>query len=301
MATYPLTGTGVPPAAPAVPAAPSASAGLVPAEPRVQEIRDYGHSNLFYWWPVWVSAFVMAALTYADGHVMVVVPQGSQVEIDQVLPGEKQPRDVVVTPPGKPLPPLPGAKEGENSPGLRVAANNNLGVAFIGVMLFVVVVSNYVFRGLVSVIVLSFLIIIWLTLFLFGWWDPLLAWLGGLDIRMNAEGYLAIGIPLFIIWAFTTFIYDHYTYMIVNHGQVRIRESIGDGEIAVDSSGLLLDKKRNDVFRHWLLGLGAGDLHIRTSGPANLDFQLANVLFVGPRLRRIQDMLRQKDVDTAGS
>lgn len=292
---YPVSST------PASPSAPAAPAGAIPARPRVQEIRVYGHSNLFYWWPVWVTAFIMAGLTYADGHVMVVVPPGSQVETDRVLPGEKQPRDVVVTPPGKPLPPLPGAKEGENSPGLRVAANNNLGVAFVGVLLFVIVVSNYVFRGLVSVIVLALIAIAGLVISLLGAWDPILIWLGGLDIRMNAEGYLAIGIPLLAIWLFTTFIYDHYTYMIVNHGQVRIRESIGDGEIAVDSSGLLLDKKRNDVFRHWLLGLGAGDLHIRTGGPGNLDFQLPNVLFIGPKLWRIQDMLRQKDVDTAGS
>jgi hypothetical protein len=115
---------------------------------------------------------------------------------------------------------------------------------------------------------------------------------------MNAEGYLAISIPLCVIWLFTTFIYDHYTYMIVNQGQIRIRESIGDGEIAVDSSGILLDKKRNDVFRHWLLGLGSGDLHVKTAGPSNIDFQLSNVLFIGTKLSRIQDMLREKEVDT---
>jgi hypothetical protein len=115
---------------------------------------------------------------------------------------------------------------------------------------------------------------------------------------MNAEGYLAIAIPLCIIWIFTTFIYDHYTYIVVTRGQVRIRESIGDGEMAVDSSGLLLDKKRNDIFRHWLLGMGAGDLHIKTGGPANIDFQLPNVLLIGLKLNRIQDLLREKEVET---
>jgi hypothetical protein len=64
----------------------------------------------------------------------------------------------------------------------------------------------------------------------------------------------------------------------------------------VDSSGLLFDKKRNDIFRHWLLGLGAGDLHVKTSSPSNLDFELPNVLLIGTKLRRIQDLLREKEV-----
>jgi hypothetical protein len=27
----------------------------------------YGHSNLFYWWPVWLVCFVLAGVTYAGG------------------------------------------------------------------------------------------------------------------------------------------------------------------------------------------------------------------------------------------
>jgi len=290
----------------AIPVAPSAP--VAPAEhtvtsvetvPLDREIRVYGHSNMFYWWPVWVAGFLMAALTYMDGHVMAVVPQGTQVETGQIMPGDQQPRDVLVAPAGQTVPPLPGAKSGELTPHLRVAANNNYGVVFVGILLLVVVVSNYLFRGLVSVIVVASLAVIGLLFALLGWWDPILAWLGGLDIRMNAEGYLAIAIPLCLIWFFTVFIYDHYTYIIVTQGQVRIRQAIGDGELAVDSSGLLLDKKRNDLFRHWLFGLGSGDLHIRTGGPSNIDFELFNVLFIGAKLRRIQDLLREKAVEQA--
>ena len=92
--------------------------------------------------------------------------------------------------------------------------------------------------------------------------------------------------------------YDHYTYMIVSRGQVRIRKEIGDGEIAVDATGLLLEKKRDDLFRHWLIGLGSGDLHVKTRSPASLDFELNNVLFIGSKLARIQNMLREKEVST---
>jgi hypothetical protein len=91
-------------------------------------------------------------------------------------------------------------------------------------------------------------------------------------------------------------VYDRYTYLIVGRGQVRIRKEIGDGETAVDATGLLLEKKRDDFFRHWLLGFGSGDLHVRTSAPSNLDFELPNVLFIGWKLARIQNMLREKEV-----
>jgi hypothetical protein len=127
-------------------------------------------------------------------------------------------------------------------------------------------------------------------------WDSILQWLGGLDVRMNAGGYLALAIPLAAIWIFTFFIYDRYTYLIVTPGQVTIRQAIGDGEVAVDTSSLMLEKKRNDFFRHWLLGFGAGDLHVKTGGAANLDLELSNVLLVGRKVALIQDKLREKQV-----
>ena len=120
-----------------------------------------------------------------------------------------------------------------------------------------------------------------------GWWDDVFAWLGGLDMRMNAGGYLAIAIPLLVIWLFSTFVYDHYTYLIVSRGQVRIRQEIGDGEVAVDASGLLLEKKRDDIFRHWLLGLGSGDLHVKTGTP------------VEPRLRTAERALHRVEAGAA--
>jgi hypothetical protein len=283
------------PAVPTVPAAPPGTAENDPAA-GIEEIRVFGHNNLFYWWPVWVLGFLFAALTYLDGHVMAVVPAGTQVEQGAVVPGtDSRPRDVLVAPPGQTVP-AGNVKSGDPSPHLRVAANNNYGVVFVGAILFVVIATNLTLRGMASIIAIAFLIILVLFLWVMNWWDPVLRWLGGLDVRMNAGGYLAVAVPLLAIWAFSTFVYDHYTYLIVSRGQVRIRQAIGEGEIAVDASGLLLEKQRNDVFRHWLLGLGSGDLHVKTGSPSNLNFELPNVLFIGWRLAKIQDMLREKEV-----
>jgi len=261
------------------------------------EIRIYGHSNLFYWWPVWAVGFILALLTYLDGHVMAVVPAGTQVETAQVLPGhDDRPRDVLVAPAGTTVPQLPGARGDETQPRLRVAANNNYGVVFVGTLLLVIVITNFIQRGLASVIAVAGFVIVSLTLALLGWWDDILAWFGGFDIRMNAGGYMAISVPLFALWLFSTFVYDHLTYLVISRGQARVRQSIGDGEIAVDASGLLLEKKRDDLFRHWMLGLGSGDLHVKTGAPSNLNFDLPNVLLVGTKLSRIQNLLREKEI-----
>jgi hypothetical protein len=283
----------------AVPVSPPAglvNPALDPAAEVGEELRVYGHNNLFYWWPVWALGFLFATLTYVDGHVMAIVPPGTQVEQGAVVPGtDGRPRDVLVTPPGQTVP-AGNVKSGDASPHLRVADNNSYGVVFIGAILFVIVATNLTLRGMASVIAIALLIIVFLFLWAMNWWDSVLLWVGGLDVRMNAGGYLAVGIPLCLLWAFSTFVYDHYTYLVVSRGQIRVRQEIGEGELAVDASGLLLEKKRNDVFRHWLLGFGSGDLHVKTGGPSNLDFELPNVLFVGFKIAKIQDMLREKEV-----
>jgi hypothetical protein len=39
-----------------------------------------GHSDLFYWWPVWAAGFLMAFLTYLEGSYMAIVPAGAVAE-----------------------------------------------------------------------------------------------------------------------------------------------------------------------------------------------------------------------------
>ncbi|AWM41972.1 hypothetical protein GobsT_68970 [Gemmata obscuriglobus] len=280
---------GYPPGAVPAPHAEAAAA----AKPD-EEIRLYGHSDLFYWWPVWAVAFLMAGLTFLDGHLMAVVPQGTEVRQVQTAPGSEKTQEALVVPENKSVPPAT-ATSPDAQPKLRVAATNAYGVVFAGVLILVIAITNLTLRGLASVIVIALLVIAGLTIALLGWWDKILMWLGGVDVRMNAGGYLAIGIPVLVMWLFATFIYDHYTYIIVARGQIRIRREIGDGEVAVDASGLVLEKKRDDLFRHWLLGLGSGDLHVKTGGPSNLDFNLHNVLFIGSKLDRVQNLIREKE------
>ena len=59
-----------------------------PAPPRAKkepnEITVYSHSNLFYWWPVWLCGFIVAIVTWATGAVMAVVPADSEAFPDGI-------------------------------------------------------------------------------------------------------------------------------------------------------------------------------------------------------------------------
>ena len=45
-----------------------------------------------------------------------------------------------------------------------------------------------------------------------------------------------------------------------------------------------LEKHRRDLFRHWLLGIGSGDLEILTSGATREKIEVQNVLFIGSKV-----------------
>jgi hypothetical protein len=94
----------------------------------------------------------------------------------------------------------------------------------------------------------------------------------------------------------TFLLFDQQIYMVFTPGQLRVRQEIGGGEESFDTMGMSLQKQRNDLFRHWFLGLGSGDLIVTTSGAASRHFDLPNVLFVGYKLKQIELMLREKQV-----
>src|SRR5215207_1097399 len=97
MATDPI---GSPPVA-AVPLVAASPPARSPATGSRREIIVYRHSNLFYWWPVWLLGFVFAALTYLGDYHMAVVPDQTvaakdrKVELDD---GTLATRHVLILP-----------------------------------------------------------------------------------------------------------------------------------------------------------------------------------------------------------
>jgi hypothetical protein len=266
-----------------------------PAQKKIDYIIVYGHSNLLYWWPVWLVSFILAGVTYMEGDQMAVVPPRTEVRHGALVEGYDQPRDVLVAPPGREF--VADAGEGRPTiPGMTVSRNNSLGVIFVATLVAVALASTILLRGLVSLIAVIVMIALVITFALFGWWNDILAFIGGLDIRMNAAGYLAVGIPLFLAWVAVIFVYDRAHYVVFDQGQIRYVLEVGDNEVVMQSEGAVVEKKRNDVFRHWLLGFGTGDLVIRTGGAHGQAIELENVLGINRKLVVINQMVKEKAV-----
>ena len=169
-------------------------------------------------------------------------------------------------------------------------------VGLTGLALLVIVITNIPLRGLWSVITIIVIILGSIIFAQAGLWERIFAGLGLLAIHMNMAGYLVIAIVLFLIWLVNFFFFDRQFYMIFTPGQVRVRLEIGGGETAYDTTGMVFHKQRSDLFRHWILGLGSGDLIVKTSGAQHHRFDMHNVLFLGRKVKEIEEMLRARQV-----
>jgi hypothetical protein len=286
-------------AAPQPPAATPAPA----APPQKRELRIVSHCTLFYWWPVWAVGFLMALITFITGEYMVTVPPKTTAVIEGVNDRDGKPRDAYVLP-------APDAKSGKKTflpddkehpgqprqPHLWMSPNKNLGVFFVVVLLLVIGITNIPLRGLWSVIVIVCIVSLVIIFALLEWWETILHYVSFLDIRINFAGYLVISLVLFGLWLVVMVAFDRQIYIVFTPGQMRVRQEIGDAETAYDTMGMTVQKQRSDLFRHWILGLGSGDLIVKTAGAHPTEIHLPNVLFIGRKVAEIEEMLRSKQV-----
>jgi hypothetical protein len=262
---------------------------------RETRIKIVSHSDLFYWWPVWAVGFLMAFLTYQGDHRMALVPAGTVAERGHLVEGHDGPRDVLVAPPGKGLP-ADAETGGPAQPELRMAASAGPGAVFATVLLLVVLITNVRVRGVWTLVVLLGALFLSVLFALAGWWDHILRLAGAADIHINALGYLCISVTLFVVWLVVVLFVDRLTYVTFGRGQFRVHLAVGAGETAYEVIGMVLHKRRDDLFRHWVLGFGSGDLIVWTGGANPQTIELPNVLFVGSKLREAQQMLQEREV-----
>lgn len=262
-----------------------------------REIKIYGHTKLFYWWPIWFISFVFAAITWFDGQRLAILPKDSSIE-------QEVGQYVIKAKADKPIETLSDAvdrqKAGKPPFKVLVSPKHGLGATFVICLLLVVVITNVPLRGLWSVIVIVTLGLGTIIISLIpGWWDKIFSALGDLHIHINLAGYLFIGFGLLMLWLFTMYFFDRQIYMVFNPGQLKVCLEIGGGETAYDTMGMVIQRQRDDLFRHWILGLGSGDLIVRTSGAHSHEFHMENVLNVSSKLREIEEMMRDKQVVTS--
>jgi hypothetical protein len=277
-----------------------------PKAPNDVEIKIVSHSNLFYWWPVWAVGYLLAILTWIDPYVMAVVPKGTEGyrAVEMELPGTegKQKVDVLVVPKAdkpeqqKHLPPEDKLNERPEKPHLDISHRATFGVVFASVLLLVIVITNVPLRGMWSFMVIVLIVLFITVMSLLKIWDDIFRVASLLDIRINLGGYVFISSVLLIIWLVTVLVFDRQMYMVFTPGQLKVRLQLGGGEKAYDTTGMTIEKQRSDLFRHWILGLGSGDLIVNTSGAQVQHFDLPNVLFIGKKVQQIEDMLREKAV-----
>ena len=149
-------------------------------------------------------------------------------------------------------------------------------------------------RGLASGLVIMGVVLVSVLFAYFGWWDEIFAWFGGLKIHLNFGAYFWFSTVMLLVWAVSVFIVDRMSYWHIKPGQVTHDVVFGAGSKSYDTNGMMLEKHREDLFRHWLLGLGSGDIQIRTTGATKEQIDIPNVLFIGSKIELMQRLIAEE-------
>lgn len=226
---------------------------VTPQAPPDRRLRIYSHSTFFFWWPVWAVGYVMALITYFNGRTQQIEEIGRVRE--------------------------------------WIHPSSNLGVVYFLVLFMVILITNLSARGLASGMVIMGGALVTVVLAFLGWWDEIFTWFGDLPIHLTLGAYFWFSTLMFVSWLVVLLGPDRATYWDVTPGQVTHKSLFGAGSKSYNTQGMGLEKHRDDLFRHWLLGLGSGDLRILTSGATRERIDIVNVLFIGWKVEAMQRLI----------
>lgn len=225
------------------------------------DLRVYQHSNLAYWWIVWLYGLVCAGMTYAQG-----------IGISQLAARRDEVEKVILFHP---------------SPWL--------GLSFIGVVLFVVIFTNVRARGVYSIMLMLMTAgAVWGVGKIPGI-ETAYGWLGLLRVHLNLAFYLTFSVLLMLVWVFVIFLVDRFTWWRFSPGQVIEEHRIGQATgHAFNTEGMIIQRLPDDLFRHRVLGFGTGDFVVK---PASGDtFEIHNVWRANRKQRQLEDMIAMRSV-----
>ena len=181
--------------------------------------------------------------------------------------------------------------------------STNLGIAWVFTLAIVLIFTNFSFRGSASLGVVIVAVLLSVIFALAGWWDSIFAGISSFSIHMNMGFYAWSSTAVFLLWLYAYAIHKRFNYYRVKPGQISKMRLVGEGEMNYDTRGAVLEKHREDIFRHWILGLGSGDVTISTSGARSDEIHIKNVLFIDRKIKAIRKLIAvQPDdfMDTAG-
>jgi hypothetical protein len=213
------------------------------------ELIVYTHSNVIYWWPVWLYGYFCAAYTWSFGKLVEV---------------------------------------GGHKP-VMIHPDAWLGLSFVILFCFVFWATHVKARGVWSLVAVLVTILLAIGIqWTFGW-AALFGQLAFLLVYMNLAFYLFLSTFFLVIWVISFFIMSRFTYWRFTHGQVTAHR-FGGLDHSLDTLGMGVKKLPDDLFLHWLLGLGAGDLELTMGGEK---FLIENVLNVRGRAQQAQTIIRR--------
>lgn len=225
--------------------------GIPSPEEELPSVRIYSRSTIFYWWPVWLFGFVFAFITYFKGGVM---------EVDEVRREWFHP-------------------------------SSALGLTYIVILMVVITFSNLAVRGIYSITLLLFIAFLAVGFAWIGWWDDISNFVPLLSVHMNMGFYLVFSTLLLALWLLTFFVFDRLQYWRVRPGQLTREDMIGGAEETYDTRGMLVEEFSDDYFRHYLLGLGTGDISLKTAGAKEKTIYIRNVVFANSKVDAIQRLV----------
>jgi hypothetical protein len=157
----------------------------------------------------------------------------------------------------------------------------------------VVVITSFTLRGLASGMVILATVLVTVVLAWAGWWDDVFRWFGNLTVHLTMGTYFWFSTLMCLTWILTLFGIDRLSYWEFTPGQLTRKTLFGSGSNSYNTQGMALEKHRDDIFRHWLIGLGSGDLKIRTSGATREEIDVPNVLFIGSKVAAMQRFIAE--------
>lgn len=209
--------------APQLPSLPQAPGALTPVGPSTPDKQPYSenglkiisHSQLFYYWPLWLVSLVFAGITAI---------YGQEVPITTTVGGET----VRTT--------------------IKMISTPSLGLSYMIILVIVILFTSVNIRGVWAAFVAAMFVIVGLVFSLMGWWRPILKAIGNVNFYLNLHFYLWTGIVLFALWTLVVFFYDRRHFIVLKATQFTVVEEVGEGEKNFDTMGLVLDKQRDNFF-----------------------------------------------------
>jgi hypothetical protein len=176
--------------------------------------------------------------------------------------------------------------------------SKNLGVIYTLVTFLVILLTNATVRGLASALVIVIILALTFALAYYDLWEDIFRMIRSLAIYMNLGFYVLFSTAIFGIWLAAVFLFDRLEYWTFRPGQVIQHTVFGGGARTYDTHGMSVFKLRDDLFRHWILGLGSGDIHIATTGAQTREFVVPNVMFIGWKLAHIERLIAMSPDET---